>query len=175
MKNLSIFLRLLIVPLLYLLACRAVSSIPSAMNQRSTPAANLLSSGYLPLKSQPFEAVIVPQEQASDFIYSLTAERPAESWTPTEEDILELEEYIKLYLDDLPPNTLMPLEEYQRQYAGGVINDHRLLYGNFFCQTFDFNWHKMPLVVMDGGNCFFHVIFDLQSKDFVAFNINGEG
>jgi hypothetical protein len=153
-------------------ACRFTSFVLSQLY--ATPAA-LLTRGYSSLQVSDFEAVIVPQEQASDFIYSLNGERITNSWTPTEEDILEMEDNIKAYIEELPPNTLMPLKEYKRQYAGAIINDHRLLYGNFFCQAFEVDWRKDPLVVMDGGNCFFQVIYDLYTQDFVSFNINGEG
>ena len=159
-----------------LLACRAITNFFSSPVDNTLPSSpNTPSNSYILLHAGDFEAVIVPQEQASDFLYSLHGERTTENWTPTEEDILQLEEQINAYLEELPPNSLMPLSEYQRQYAGAIIKEHRLLYGNYFCQTFDVDWHKRPLVVLDGGNCFFQVVYDIQTQDFVSFNINGEG
>ena len=172
MKPYQFFLGVITAIALITSACRFASS---ALNQLYTPSVGLLTRGYNPLQVPDFEAVIVPQEQASDFIYSLNGERTINNWTPTKEDILELEDHIKAYIKELPSNSLMPLTEYKRQYAGAIINHHRLLYGNFFCQAFKVDWHKDPLVVMDGGNCFFQVIYDLDTQDFVSFNINGEG
>jgi len=169
-----------------LFACRAIAEgIPPTPNeqtpQEKQPQQHLLDTvtdkvNYASFNTDTFESIIVPQEKAADFIYALNGETIEQGWTPSQKDILLLEERIQAYLEtELIDARLMPLSNYQRQYAGANVKEHHLLYGNFFCQSFDVDWRKIPIVVLDGGNCFFHVIYDLKTEDFVLFNINGEG
>ena len=65
------------------------------------------------------------------------------------------------------------LPEYKRQYVGIVQNDKELILVNAFC-TDEFDWQEEAVIVSDGGDCFFRVIYDPATGTFTDFEVNGE-
>ena len=101
-------------------------------------------------------------------------------WTPIEEDIQTLEGNLDSFLREhaesfrRQPPVWEQLSDYKRQYAGVIINGKRVIYGNFFCTETGVDWREEWVFVMDGGDCFFQLQFDMESGTFTELLVNGE-
>ena len=67
------------------------------------------------------------------------------------------------------------LTAYRVQYVGIVRDGRQVIFTNFFCDTFGVDWRTQPVIVDDGGGCYFVVEFDLAAGSFSHLMINGEG
>ena len=130
------------------------------------------------IRTDDFEGVIVSREKAADFMKSFSGMTEKETWTPGKSEIIKLEAGIKSYLKKAAakrsPNLWSKLAKYKRQYIGIVRNGRKVIFSNFFCQSFDIDWKLTPVAVDDGGDCFFTVLYDSTSATFSALQINGE-
>ena len=106
---------------------------------------------------------------------------PIEYWTPTEENILALEDALGSYLQENPDrfrNLEIPvwerLDEYNRQYIGLVLDGEQIIYANYFCTDLETDWKKDFVIVMDGGECFFQVKYNVKSAEFFDLQVNGD-
>jgi hypothetical protein len=134
---------------------------------------------YQVIKSRKVEGAIVPREMAADFVKSLTGSERGDYWTPAKEDVRKLEEKIEFYLRKHPdrrsPALWSKLSEYKRQYAGMVENGRRKILVNFFCNSARIkDWKLHPVVVEDGGDCFFQIKYDVEAGTFSDLYVNGE-
>ena len=99
-------------------------------------------------------------------------------WTPTEEDILLLEENLPSFLQEnstsfrREPPVWEQLNNYKRQYAGLIIHGSKIIYGNFFCSDPGMDWKKEWIFVRDGGDCFFQLQFDIASGTSSVLMVN---
>jgi len=100
-------------------------------------------------------------------------------WTPSADDVLNLEGKIAEYLSqnsvvfsDQPP-VWERLDEYRRQYIGLERGGRQIIYGNYFCSNED-NWRQEFIMVIDGGECYFQVEYDVESGLFIRLLVNGE-
>ncbi|MBT3181784.1 MAG: hypothetical protein HN337_04650 [Deltaproteobacteria bacterium] len=71
-------------------------------------------------------------------------------------------------------NMMDNLSKYKRQYYCGVRGSQKYIHADFFCDTMGFDWKKDKIEVMDGGDCFFGVEYDLKTGKFFNFYVNGE-
>jgi hypothetical protein len=130
------------------------------------------------VKTADFEGVIIPREKARDFMRAFSGMEEKDAWTPNKDDVLKLEEKIEAYLKKAAakrsPNLWSKLAQYKRQYIGIMRNNRRVIYANFFCDSFDKDWKTKPVMVDDGGDCFFRVIYEPVSAAFSDLQINGE-
>jgi len=101
-------------------------------------------------------------------------------WTPSVDDILKLEGKIAGYLSQNSsyfyhqPPVWERLDEYQRQYVGLEREGRLIIYGNYFCNSGGVDWQQKLVVVIDGGECFFQVEYDVESGFFIKLLVNGE-
>ena len=101
-------------------------------------------------------------------------------WTPTEENILLLEQKLDSFLRQnsesfhRQPPVWEQLDNYKRQYVGLTIKEKRVIFGNFFCTDTGADWEKEWVFVLDGGDCFFQLQFDLERGTFTKLTVNGE-
>ena len=101
-------------------------------------------------------------------------------WTPTEEDVLSLEEKLDTFLRQnsesfrRQPPVWEQLDNYKRQYVGIMIKGKPVIYGNFFCTDTGTDWKSEWIFVLDGGDCFFQLQFDIESGTFTELTVNGE-
>ena len=101
-------------------------------------------------------------------------------WTPTEADVAALEAGLSAFLEsEIPPDhynrrILERLDLYKRQYFGIIFEAGQpLIYANFFCvDEFDY-WLGAPVFVMDGGECFFQVVYNPATATFSSLRVNG--
>ncbi len=69
----------------------------------------------------------------------------------------------------------LDLKRYRRQYVT-VINElgEKEIWINFFCkQNENFDWRKEPIVVADGGSCYFNLKVNLTKEEYYNLRING--
>lgn len=81
---------------------------------------------------------------------------------------------IDLIIEDLP--------YYGRQYLGFVIDGHRFVYVNAFCDpsVFEGGGDVVPLPdhllhVDDGGKCYWQATVDLDRREVATLSVNGQG
>jgi hypothetical protein len=64
---------------------------------------------------------------------------------------------------------------YKRQYIGFTLKGNRYVYINLFAKHNKFErWKKSAICVMDGGDSFCGIIYDLQAFKFIEIACNGE-
>ena len=113
------------------------------------------------------------------FYKSFTGRSATSYWTPGDADIAALEERLAAYLQTIiaphSPDLPQKSANYNRQYIGFVRDTQQLIYANFMCDTFDeSSWKTGPIMVMDGGDCYFHVVYNPARQTFSDLQINGE-
>jgi hypothetical protein len=67
------------------------------------------------------------------------------------------------------------LEDYFRQYAAYLQNGNKMVWVNCFCRnrsvTFA-DWKEEPVIVFDGGDCFFQLSINLLKRECSTINIS---
>jgi hypothetical protein len=101
----------------------------------------------------------------------------ASYWTPMEADISEAEKNLVPFLekskDRSAPEILKRIEMYKRQYRGIVLDGHKQIFINFFCETYSEDWKNEEMIAVDGGSCFFNLRFAIETMTFSDLEING--
>ena len=104
----------------------------------------------------------------------------ADYWTPSEEQIAVLEAGLPAFLkaniapDHYAYGMIDKLDSYKRQYFSITFADGQpLIYTNFFCYDDFDNWLESPVFVMDGGECFFQMLYNPAMETFSGLRING--
>ncbi len=74
------------------------------------------------------------------------------------------------------------IKNYCFQYVGFVINNKKYIYINALqmesvqdLKTIYKDWKTSPIIICDGGNSFWGVIYDLETGLFTQLSINGVG
>ena len=101
-------------------------------------------------------------------------------WTPEQAQVRELEAALipfleaNFSLDDWRYGFWDDLESYKRQYYGVTFERGTpLIYANYFCvDEFDY-WRTGHVSVMDGGECFFQVLYNPATEEFSDLRVNG--
>ena len=102
-----------------------------------------------------------------------------EHWTPSENDVLALEDGLDAYLQNNPDRfyggtpVWESLDDYNRQYIGMVLDGKKIIYANYFCDSIETDWRKDFVFIMDGGDCFFQFKYDVDSAEFFDLQVNG--
>ena len=66
--------------------------------------------------------------------------------------------------------------EYRRQYYAGIDKKgDKVVWVNFFCVYEYVKWRTVPVMVKDGGSCFFNLMINLKTKKVYEISVNGEG
>lgn len=124
--------------------------------------------------------VIITKEQAEEVGLGSWLVESDGFWTPSENDILILEEKIAEYLSQNSTlfNRQQPvwerLAEYQSQFIGLKRNGSHIIYGNYFCNNLGINWSQELVIVDDGGDCYFQVEYNVERGMFTMLMVNGE-
>ena len=93
---------------------------------------------------------------------------------PTPSQIVELEERLGPYLDGVRPD--IHFQDYNRQYVGFMKSGVRYIYGNFFKpEPGDWSLALEPVIICDGGDVAWGVVYSLESKAFQDLHFNGVG
>jgi hypothetical protein len=136
--------------------------------------------GWTLVQGDGFEGIIVPGDRADELTDFYVSEPVEDYWTPVDEDIALLEGRMLVYFLTIGTDGLGVsadfvdrLPDYKRQYAGYVQGGRNLILVNASCAN-DLDWQTQPLIVMDGGDCFFRVTYDPEAGTFSGFEVNGE-
>jgi hypothetical protein len=140
-------------------------------------------SAVTPAATWSADRVIFTAEAARDKWSSLFR-AGATPWTPAAGDVDALEQRLPDHLRAALPRPRparggkAPLWEramtYKRQYVGVRRDGHRIVHANFFCNAWRRDWRTEPIVVLDGGDCYFQVEYDVDKASFSNLMINGE-
>jgi hypothetical protein len=101
-------------------------------------------------------------------------------WMPSGKDFLTMEAqlgpYLQAHADQFfaHPTVWAQLDEYYRQYAGLTVDGTPLIYGNFFCGEAQMDWLTEWVIVLDGGDCYFQVLYNVKDGTFIRLQVNGE-
>ncbi len=133
------------------------------------------------VQTATLEGVIFSAEEAaSQRIGRYGTEPDGGYWTPSRADVLDLEAGLADFLtenqfefvrnpiaDDLPG--------YRRQYVGFVLDGRWVIYASFFCEWFDDpHWRTRFFQILDGGDCFFQLLYDVEARRYFDLMVNGE-
>jgi hypothetical protein len=101
-------------------------------------------------------------------------------WVPTVEEVRILEKQLETYLPqqrDAFDGSKIPIEErlptYKRQYWGVLKNEKRVIFANFFCNSFHYDWTEQVVIVLDGGDCYFQIQYDVETGTLFDLRVNG--
>ena len=122
------------------------------------------------------EGVIFPASKA-DFVAYNTGRKVMQYWTPAETDIAEATPHIRAFLITQSPSIASRLPTYRCQYFGVIIDGKRRIYCNFFPVDDawpDWDWQTDPLSVDDGGDSYFQVEYEIETKRCLNFMVNGD-
>jgi len=71
-------------------------------------------------------------------------------------------------------NFVIELSKYKRQYIAVTnIKGEKEVWVNCFCGTWDRDWKKNLIFVLDGGNCYFNLKINLTTGKYYEFMVNG--
>ena len=69
---------------------------------------------------------------------------------------------------------IIELDRYKRQYVPVInVKGEKEVWINCFCDTWNSDWKKEILDVLDGGNCYFQMKINLTEKKYYDFMVNG--
>ena len=123
----------------------------------AAPAAVVTS--WTPVTVDGIEGVVVAEGDGSLFV-------EADSWwTPSIADVAAAEEAITAAQGPL---------DHQRQYVGFIDNGEHKVLVNGFCDAFGLDWTTQPILVADGGECFFEAVYNVDTGELEGFQFNGE-
>lgn len=154
------------------LSCGAMTDRYPGAEVTQTEAGNTL------IVAEDFTAVLLTKEYMDA---KLPQTPPSGYWTPEVDQVLELESKLEEYLShnravfnsgNAPSGE--DLSSYRRQYIGVTNKEGSLLVGSFFCSRFSENqdWQEQLISVMGGGDCFFKVWWDPNSREFTGMHVN---
>lgn len=125
-----------------------------------------------------FRGAIVPEPRARELAagWGIEADR---FFTPTAADIEALEAGVVTHLvaaaPPESPELWKKVPSYVRQYAGIFRDGKKLVLVSFLCDgDEDDDWKTSPVVVDDGGDCFFRLLYEPATKAFSGLTINGD-
>jgi hypothetical protein len=94
-----------------------------------------------------------------------------------ERQLKRLETHNKEYPDNKWTETGFELETkgFKRQYVPVINSDgQKVIWINFFCDDWGSeNWKSDIMFVLDGGNCYFNLKVNLETKTYSDLSING--
>ncbi|OQY91662.1 MAG: hypothetical protein B6D41_09145 [Chloroflexi bacterium UTCFX4] len=102
------------------------------------------------------------------------------AWAPNAEMVTTLETRLPAYLAQQQTKfsarqapIVERLAQYKFQYWGEMKNGKRVIAINAFCAEFDY-WKTQRVFVLDGGDCFFQLEYEIKSGIFSNLSVNGE-
>jgi hypothetical protein len=119
------------------------------------------------------EGIIFPASQAN-FVGDATGRKRLTYWTPSESDVAGAFPKIQAFLKSEAPPIAARLTQYRCQYFGIIVEGKKRIYCNFFHRDGGTaNWKSEPLFVLDGGDWYFQLEYDLESEKCLDLRING--
>lgn len=95
--------------------------------------------------------------------------RDAEGWTPEIAHLQAAEDAVSAE----PPGRREPQLDGYRQYVGIIDEGDRKVIVNSMCMEID-GWTESYIEVMDGGACFWHALYNVETGELEFLIVNGE-
>jgi hypothetical protein len=128
------------------------------------------SSGTTVESSPPAMAATVEINGNPGVILDATAYHPdAEGWTPDLPALQAAEDAVLA----APAGDRTPQVDGFRQYVGIIDEGDRKVVVNSLCVEFD-GWTEAYIEVMDGGSCFWHALYNVETGELEFLIVNGE-
>lgn len=145
---------------------------------RKAEAQQAAATTYIPVGAVSPNAVIVPRSLVAHYLKNVQGSWSEEGyWQPLPQDIAVLEaalpEYLRTAAASRSPELWQKSSSYKRQYAGTIEQGNLFIHMNAFCDATGKDWQQEPVVVMDGGDCYFTLVYNFQTGTFERLNING--
>ena len=110
-------------------------------------------------------------------------EKDARYFNLSDSDYLLIDEILQRCLDeynrgrDSSAIDFIQVDQYRRQYIPFMKDGQKYVWANFFCGSTEEHkkWKKEPVLVFDGGACYFRVTINLSKRRFFNFYVNGLG
>jgi hypothetical protein len=151
----------LIAIILLILAFFGLGSFASSGEVVSEPAATVVvveATPWEPVELDGIQGVIVAVDAVGGFGL------PEPYWSPSQADVAAAEHAITALEGDL---------DHYRQYAGFTEDGDRKIMINGFCNA-EPDWTSQIVFVMDGGDCYFTGIYNVETADLEVFMYNGD-
>ena len=168
-----------VVFLAVLVACNA-PAYPDLSTNKTPPATPIITYSPTATVTSQGNWVIFSRERAEALGITSWLVKSDGFWTPAADDVMILENKLAAYLSQNStlfyhqPPVWERLEAYQRQYFGLERGGTRIIYGNYFCDNGGKDWRLGLVFVMDGGECYFQVEYDVENGAFISLMVNGE-
>jgi hypothetical protein len=123
------------------------------------------------------DGCIVSAQQASDF-YRRHSRSEETYFTPSRADVDALQATLEEFLTARRGTThiVQNLAHYSGVFVGVIVDGRRRVRGSYSCEGGGGSCGKGSLGEWrDGGDCFFHVDFDPESRSYSHFYMNGVG
>ena len=99
-------------------------------------------------------------------------------WTPSAKTLSIIKKNLKAFVEPIAISQMQPISnwsEYIFQYFGTVQDGERVVEIHAFCSIENPNKLNQELImVLDGGSCYFQLLYNPSSKQFTDLQINGE-
>jgi hypothetical protein len=133
---------------------------------------------------------IVPADRAQEFWHAAHGPHAqiGPGWTPSREEVLKLIDDLRSHFAKQKkakrPIPGMVLREYIGQFVGLSRDGRRFIHANFGCRSSlkeleaieearELDWRRVPILTLDGGDCYFQIDYDPQARTFSDLMING--
>jgi len=97
-------------------------------------------------------------------------------WSPTPREVsaadAAAEKYIRQVRPAQSPDLGLKLKQYHRQYVGITSDGRKRIYINYYCQPD--RLMDEPILIKDGGDCFFHLEYDIEDRTCHRLYIHGD-
>ena len=154
---------------------------PTRIRQSAAILVVLLLLGWKAHTQQQSMFTLLPDKEARSVRQFRLGEGFGKSgWMPTNENIKSLEGNLPKIAMMKPDNWRGEIrighpDAYLRQYVGVIVSGRKLVYVNAFCRLIPPppDWRDHLHAVMDGGSCYWQVLFDPGSQEFSRLTVNG--
>jgi hypothetical protein len=136
---------------------------------------------------KPGQQTVLPESAADEVLHQCSRSGVPlfdATWSPTPNDILQLEQRLPALNGTL--HRLVPrhrlcvalrgynLNDYHLQYSGMIEGGRLLIYVNALINGLeDGDWRRLPFNICDGGPSAWGVVYDVATRTFQRFSING--
>lgn len=125
---------------------------------------------WIPVRVNGNEGVILPRDAAPELV---AWDDPIDGyWLPGEEWLARAEDAVAREAAGIADKDRKPVIRGYRQYAGFIANGERLMFISSMCSPFD-NWRNSVIVVSDGGPCYWHAVYNVDTDELESLTVNG--
>ncbi|MEM8534081.1 MAG: hypothetical protein AAGF95_24760 [Chloroflexota bacterium] len=126
------------------------------------------------IQTDTFEGVIFNEQMAQESSVQFLLNNVDGFWTPTQDDVLQLEDDLSAYLQQNaePEHARIwqELTDYERQYVGIVQDEQEKIHASFFCDGLI----DTSMSIVGGDDCYFQVIYNVEEDLFSYLNVHSE-